>query len=289
MKAFRTYHTGYYYYGARYYDPAVGYFLSVDPLVEKYPGMSPYHYTFDYPVRFIDPDGRKIAPASQKKYARMKNRIIARRDRLKRKISRLQAKAAKKGWSAEKLAKRIGNKQDRFNILNDLTHTLGVLESSKQVYRLNSASAHKNLSYDNSTGEIVINYDGTTAMFAHETTHAGQFETQDLAFTLTGELLAQDVFDEIAGYKSQWAYEPSTVGGLKSVNQITVNFVQGITDASGDQPYKPGGSNNTGIIPININSTRDDLIKAYPHRKELLQTLPANFTIKSMPNIYYKK
>ena len=34
--------TGYYYYGARYYNPRVSLWLNVDPLAEKYPSLSPY-------------------------------------------------------------------------------------------------------------------------------------------------------------------------------------------------------------------------------------------------------
>ncbi|MEZ4909208.1 MAG: RHS repeat-associated core domain-containing protein, partial [Saprospiraceae bacterium] len=49
--------TGLYYYGARYYDPRLGRFLSVDPLAEKYGAWSPYAYTFDNPLKFNDPDG----------------------------------------------------------------------------------------------------------------------------------------------------------------------------------------------------------------------------------------
>ena len=50
--------TGYYYYGARYYDPVVSRWLSVDPLTEKYPGLSPYNYTANNPVMLVDPDGK---------------------------------------------------------------------------------------------------------------------------------------------------------------------------------------------------------------------------------------
>jgi RHS repeat-associated protein len=50
--------TGLYYYGARYYDPKTSIWLSVDPLAEKYPNMSPYAYCFNNPVIFTDPDGR---------------------------------------------------------------------------------------------------------------------------------------------------------------------------------------------------------------------------------------
>ena len=49
--------TGLYYYGARYLDPTGGMWLSVDPLFEKYAGMSPYNYCMGNPVAFFDPDG----------------------------------------------------------------------------------------------------------------------------------------------------------------------------------------------------------------------------------------
>ncbi len=51
--------TGLYYYGARYYDTKISLWLSVDPLAEKYPGISPYTYTYDNPIVFVDPTGMK--------------------------------------------------------------------------------------------------------------------------------------------------------------------------------------------------------------------------------------
>jgi RHS repeat-associated protein len=50
--------TGLYYYGARYYEPRISLWLSVDPLGEKYPNVSAYVYTFQNPIMFIDPDGQ---------------------------------------------------------------------------------------------------------------------------------------------------------------------------------------------------------------------------------------
>jgi RHS repeat-associated protein len=48
------------YFGARYYDAGLSIWLSVDPLVEKYPSLSPFNYAINNPVMYIDPDGRSV-------------------------------------------------------------------------------------------------------------------------------------------------------------------------------------------------------------------------------------
>jgi uncharacterized protein RhaS with RHS repeats len=53
-------YSGLYYYEARYYSSKESVWLSVDPLAEKYPGISPYAYCLNNPVNAIDPDGRDI-------------------------------------------------------------------------------------------------------------------------------------------------------------------------------------------------------------------------------------
>jgi len=52
--------TGYGYFGARYYDSGLSIWLSVDPMSDKYPSMSPYNYCANNPVILVDPDGREI-------------------------------------------------------------------------------------------------------------------------------------------------------------------------------------------------------------------------------------
>ena len=49
--------TGFYYYGARYYNPKFSIWLSVDPLAEKFPNMSPYAFCNNNPLYFVDPTG----------------------------------------------------------------------------------------------------------------------------------------------------------------------------------------------------------------------------------------
>lgn len=51
--------TGLYYYGARYYDPRISIWLSPDPLAEKYPGLSPYCFTNNNPLNYVDITGEE--------------------------------------------------------------------------------------------------------------------------------------------------------------------------------------------------------------------------------------
>ena len=48
---------GWYDYGARFYDPALGRFHTVDPMAEMYSSYSPFTYVLNNPVKFIDPTG----------------------------------------------------------------------------------------------------------------------------------------------------------------------------------------------------------------------------------------
>ena len=53
--------TGFSYFGSRYYDSdLMTGWLSVDPMADKYPGLSPYAYCAWNPVRLVDPDGEEI-------------------------------------------------------------------------------------------------------------------------------------------------------------------------------------------------------------------------------------
>jgi len=52
--------TGLSYFGSRYYSSDLSVWLSVDPMSDKYPSLSPYTYCADNPVKLVDPNGEDV-------------------------------------------------------------------------------------------------------------------------------------------------------------------------------------------------------------------------------------
>ncbi|EDO27590.1 predicted protein [Nematostella vectensis] len=55
----------FYDYGARNYDAALGRWVNIDPLAEKFNNISPYVYSNNSPIFFVDKDGMEPEPPSQ--------------------------------------------------------------------------------------------------------------------------------------------------------------------------------------------------------------------------------
>ena len=68
--------TGLDYFGARYYDSRIGRWGSVDPLAEKFPGVSPYNYCLNDPVKLFDPTGKSGEAVIKGKTITVTSRMI---------------------------------------------------------------------------------------------------------------------------------------------------------------------------------------------------------------------
>jgi len=237
---------------------------------------------------YVNARSAYIEPATQKNWLKQKGMVIKRRDRLQDRIERIIAKAEKEGWHTAKLKKKIGNKQERINTLNKTIATLELLEKSTQGYSVIPGTAEiGDTYYDPDLGTIVISY-RTTSNFVHEVTHAGQFETGDVAFLRSRARKGfPDLFDEVEAYKAEFAYKGTSVGGentlASSFSEITTSFVKGITISNGIQQYA-----NHGTISIDINSPKADLIKAYPYLADFLKKFPPSSTLKELSSVLYK-
>ena len=151
--------TGLSYFGARYYDSdLMTSWLSVDPMADKYPNLSPYAYCAWNPVKLVDPDGEEIAFAGneeEKAYYQYRNIIFS-----NKKYSHIQ--------------REISN-----------------LENAKEVFRIRlngNVSNEKgggNFVYNKETNEFDINImEGgdfnTIEKLSHELKHADQYMNRKL-------------------------------------------------------------------------------------------------------------
>lgn len=79
----RDIETGFGYFGARYYDPTIlTSWTAVDPMSDKYPGISPYAYCAWNPMKLVDPDGEEVINAHTSKIAYLSQKIASLQSRL---------------------------------------------------------------------------------------------------------------------------------------------------------------------------------------------------------------
>jgi RHS repeat-associated protein len=202
--------TGLYYYGARFYNPVTSLWLSVDPLAEKYPSMSPYIYCANNPIIYIDPDGREIiGKESLENAAKFK-------DETNKKIADLRIEKMKEQNSNKPSKKNIKEIDDKISQFKGALNELSVLEKSDQKYSINTSSknvqadAKGNITYD--VADNVLNVNITDAWnvenLAHELKHAYQFEIGAMSLDGDGRSGGSlyDMQDEVEAFERGTLY-----------------------------------------------------------------------------------
>ncbi len=215
--------TGNFYYRARYYNPKISVWLSVDPLAHKYSALSSYNFVMNNPLVFIDPDGRKVEYHSF-------------RDRLKT------------AWN------RLSNSSFRanFNILKKSSETY--------VFKGTTKSKSKGNGFLSTDGtKIYVNYtfnggdkdagSGRSTSLLHETEHGVQFEHGEVGFQNTGTASAPnwvpifyDMTDELKAFQAG-----SMANGTVAFDEFGQKTFQG------EMSTIANGINNPSVLQQNIN------------------------------------
>ncbi|MEN2403174.1 RHS repeat-associated core domain-containing protein, partial [Flavobacterium sp. MC2016-06] len=184
---------GMYDYGWRNYDSALGRWMNIDNLAEKYVSASPYHYAGNNPVLNLDVDGNEFTESAWRWVNRLIADINSRQEKNNRSIADYQSKISN-GGSDRQIARWNRNINSLTTNNAELETTRGetaTLAASSQVYNViedsngTQSDAIGNTSTTNSTsfnfanGNIDISVSSGTSLglFAHELKHAFQFET----------------------------------------------------------------------------------------------------------------
>ncbi len=197
--------TGYHYFGARYYNSDLSLWLSVDPMSDKYPSLSPYNYCAWNPMKIVDPNGRDTIFANdqaRRLFNNVYNKLSCRYRELENK-SKL-SKSQKTELSAIKKIKESFDAVIRSNI--------------KVHYDVKEADKHGSCSgktygkpgIDGISVDINSLCEGT---LVHETRHASgvikgeiDFDYSNITSDGVYKLLNYDLQDEFEAYRQGHDY-----------------------------------------------------------------------------------
>jgi RHS repeat-associated protein len=194
--------TGYGYFGARYYDSGLSIWLSVDPMSDKYPSMSPYNYCANNPVILVDPDGREFVNNDDKALV---TQMYQEYDEKIKKYNYELSSTTDESRKTE-LNTYI---QEMKNAKTELAD----MEQSKQKYTFNFTNDNDGkgkTTYDKTNNTVVMTVDNVLSfdVVAHELKHGSQFERKELSFTSNGEEGGHlyDITDEYVAYERNAAF-----------------------------------------------------------------------------------
>lgn len=196
----------------------------MDPLAEKFYGMSPYSMFANNPVLFVDPTGMEFTESAWKWVNRLIADINNRQASNNAKITEKKAQLDAGGLSSKeekRLNRQIGRLGGQNTALEGVRGEIGTMAASEQVYNVIESSSQNEsgpipgtgteiayTSFNSNTGNIdfTIAPGAGLNMFAHELLHGYQFDQGLISLGApgaTGGRFLLDKTDEMAGYQRQ--------------------------------------------------------------------------------------
>ena len=232
-------------YGARNYDPAIGRWMNIDNMAEKYLSNSPYHYAGNNPILYLDVDGNEFTESAWKWVNKLISDINSRQEKNNKSIDEYKSKIAEGG--TERQLARWNRNIIELNSNNTTLETVrsetATLAASNQVYDVindskgtNSEGTTNSTSFNFKNGNVEISVSSGTSvgLFAHELKHAYQFEKG--TFSVGPQLssgkysnLFYDKNDEIEAYNRGALFGERSYS-LKSLPSEYANIATGPND-----------------------------------------------------------
>jgi RHS repeat-associated protein len=271
--------TGYQYFGARYYSSELSVWLSVDPLADKYPSMSPFMYTAGNPVMLVDPDGRKIWISGLKKEYSIgmkysgDNKFVGTVVGILNKIG---------GTKAGKIVlSSLIKSKNNYTLVNEVpTDDNGNKMSAARFKPSKNGGGTLQVGILMNKGPVKLGVGQKIGTVAHEFFHAYQKENGRNPGTINGEVgayLFQDVISSSFGYMTSGYGTFTKDGGIYKKAMFSL-FFKGNTKGNFGANYKTALDHfKTGSIANNgSNPGKYDKHKIDPkYRPLIINFIPA--------------
>ncbi len=179
-----------------------------DPLMEKYPWLSPYTFCGGNPIMYTDHDGLKFTKDAEKVVKEFKNEVkkMAQNSEIEIQMRR-NLKSVLVGSMAEYNQQSLNAVQETFDEMNEVLSEIEVLNKSDQEYdiKLTQPDPNSDISIGSTDmtddGKILMEIPrGNITLTAHELKHAYQFEEGEISFGKAKHGF-YDLTDEEAAYK----------------------------------------------------------------------------------------
>ncbi|URC11675.1 DUF6443 domain-containing protein [Flavobacterium sp. B183] len=236
-------------YGWRNYDSALGRWVNIDNMAEKFISLSPYHYAGNNPVLYLDVDGNEFTESAWKWVNKLIKDINSRQEKNNSDITDYKAKIAA-GGSDRQIARWNKNINSLTANNAELETTRGetaTLAASNQVYDVVSNSGNTQqdglgnsttvnqttFNSDNNRVQLTVSSGTDLGLFSHELKHMYQFETGETSLGLTknngavnlkgNNLLFYDLSDEVQAYQ-----RGALFGQRENVNSVSDILERGV-------------------------------------------------------------